>query len=76
MNSAKPLVPVAIVVGILFLVVAYLYATHAAQALPAFLPGYKAGDTHPHTKHALAAFVLALGSFVFAWFQSGPKRTV
>jgi hypothetical protein len=42
--------------------------------LPSFFPGYEAGSSHHHTKHGIAAFVVALACFVFAWFQSGPSE--
>jgi hypothetical protein len=29
--------------------------------------------THHHTKHGIAALVVALACFAFAWFQTGPK---
>jgi hypothetical protein len=29
--------------------------------------------TGHHTKHGIAAVVVALACFAFAWFQSGPK---
>jgi uncharacterized membrane protein len=75
MNNSKLLVPLAIVLGIVFLIITYVYATHAANVLPSFFPGYDLASNKIHTKHAIAAFVLAVGSFVWAWFQSGPKST-
>jgi hypothetical protein len=45
-----------------------------AHALPSFFPGHESAPTsHHHVKHGIAAFVVALACFVFAWFQSGPK---
>ena len=73
MNTSKAIVPAALLLGVLFLFLTYLYATHTANALPAYVPGHQAGIEKIHTKHALAALVLAIGSFVLAWFQSGPK---
>ncbi|MEA2130796.1 MAG: hypothetical protein QOJ85_3687, partial [Solirubrobacteraceae bacterium] len=37
-----------------------------------FLPGHEAGSTHHHVKHGIAALVVGLGAFAFAWFQTGP----
>jgi hypothetical protein len=31
--------------------------------------------SHHHYKHGIAAFLLGIACLVFAWFQSGPKRT-
>ena len=58
----------------LLLVVAVVYFVDTASSLPSFFPGHQAGSTHHHTKHGIAALVLALACFVFAWFQSGPTR--
>ncbi|MEA2309131.1 MAG: hypothetical protein QOG41_145 [Thermoleophilaceae bacterium] len=60
--------------GVVFLVVAAVYFTQTADALPSFFPGHKAGSSHHHVKHGVAALVVGLGCFVFAWFQSGPTR--
>jgi len=72
----KLVVPVAIL-GVLLIVVAVVYFLDTAHGLPSFFPGHvSAGSseaTHHHTKHGIAALVLALACFVFAWFQSGPK---
>jgi hypothetical protein len=43
--------------------------------LPSFFPGHDAGSDHHHTKHGIAAFLLGIACFVFAWFKSGPRRT-
>lgn len=65
----------ACILGALFLILALIYATHSAGTLPHFLPGYQAGSTRTHIKHGLACFLLAVASFVYAWFQSGPKSS-
>lgn len=57
------------------LVVAYIYLTHPANQLPAWLPGHNATETKVHLKHGLAAIVVALGAAAFGWFQTGPKPT-
>jgi amino acid permease len=62
----------ALILGIALLVVAVVYFVDTASALPSFFPGHSAGSSHHHVKHGIAAFVLALGCFVFAWFQTGP----
>jgi amino acid permease len=70
----KGLILPAVVLGVLLLVVAVVYFVSTADALPSFFPGHQAGSSHHHTKHGVAALVVALGCFVFAWFQSGPAR--
>ena len=69
----RVLVPAAVVIGVILIVVAIVYFAEPAKSLPSFFPGHQAGDTHHHTKHGIAALVVALALFAFAWFQSGPK---
>jgi len=64
----------AVLVGILFLIVAVLYWTQSAGHLPAFLPGYAAGSLDHHTKHGILALALAICSFVAARFFWGPSK--
>jgi uncharacterized membrane protein HdeD (DUF308 family) len=75
-NLRKLIVPT-VVLGVLLIVVAIIYFVEPAHSLPSFFPGHvSAGGTeanHHHTKHGIAAIVVALACFAFAWFQSGPK---
>ena len=59
--------------GTVLLVIAVLYFVEPAKSLPGFLPGHEAGSSHHHVKHGIAALVVALGAFAFAWFQGGPR---
>jgi len=63
-----------IALGVIFAALGVLYLAKTAGQLPAFLPGHQAGSAHHHTKHALAAFALAIVSWAGAWFTTG-KRT-
>jgi hypothetical protein len=74
MTKNRSLVLLAVVVGVLLLALAVIYLLEPARSLPSFIPGHEAGSGHHHVKHAVAAFVVALGCFVFAWFQTGPQR--
>lgn len=74
-NSKKAVAILAVIIGIGFLVAGVVYATHSASTLPHFYPGYEAGSSHVHTKHAIASFLLGLAALIFAWFQSGTKPT-
>lgn len=60
--------------GVALLVVAIVYFADSAGKLPAFFPGHDPGSLHHHTKHGLAALVLALASFAAAWMSTGGKR--
>ena len=71
----RALIAPAVVLGVVLLVVAVVYFVDTASSLPSFFPGHQAGSTHHHTKHGIAALVVALGCFVFAWFQTGPATT-
>jgi hypothetical protein len=72
MSRRNPLVVPAIVLGILFLVVAAIYFVESASSLPSFFPGHTAGSSHHHFKHGLLAAVLGIGCLLYAWFQTGP----
>jgi len=63
----------AIVLGIVFLGLAFIYWTTPAASLPAFLPGFDPAMTGIHFKHGLAALILAVLLFVYAWFATGKK---
>jgi len=80
MNSnLRPLVIPAVILGIVLIVVSIVYFVEPAHSLPSFFPGHvSAGDAeagHHHTKHGIAALVVALALFAFAWFQTGPKNS-
>ncbi len=70
----RPLVILGIVAGIVFIAIGIMYFAVPAKSLP--LPdflGHESGSSHHHVKHGIAAVLVGLGCFVFAWFQSGPK---
>ncbi|MFL5828056.1 MAG: hypothetical protein ACJ76V_16160 [Thermoleophilaceae bacterium] len=72
MTKNRALIWPAIIAGIVLLVIAVIYWVEPAKSLPSFFPGHTAGSTHHHVKHGIAAFVVAIACFIFAWFQSGP----
>ena len=72
-ETRRVLVPLAVILGVVLIVVSIVYFAEPAKSLPSFFPGHQAGSTHHHTKHGIAALVVALGLFAFAWFASGPK---
>jgi hypothetical protein len=74
MRNDRLLVVLAIVLGIVLIAIAIVYWAEPAKSLPGFFPGHTAGSNHHHTKHGIAAFLLGLACFAFAWFRSGPKR--
>ncbi len=76
-NLRKLAIP-AVVLGIVLIIVAIIYFVTPEHSLPSFFPGHvSAGDPeagHHHTKHGIAAIVVALACFAFAWFATGPKQ--
>ncbi|HEY3782590.1 MAG TPA: hypothetical protein VGL56_16020 [Fimbriimonadaceae bacterium] len=75
MNNKK-LAILAGILGVILLGVGVLYMTQTADHLPSFFPGHSATATpEKHSKHGIAAIVVALALFVFAWFASGSKST-
>jgi hypothetical protein len=74
-KTRSPLViALAVVAGTLLVAAAIVYWTEPASSLPSWLPGHEAGSGHHHVKHGIAACLVGLALFVFAWFQTGEKR--
>jgi uncharacterized membrane-anchored protein YitT (DUF2179 family) len=69
------LVVLAIVVGLVLIALGVVYWVEPAKSLPSFLPGHEAGSSHHHVKHGVASFLVGLACLVFAWFNTGGKRT-
>jgi hypothetical protein len=66
----------ACIAGVVLIAIAIVYFAEPAKSLPGFFPGHEAGSAHHHVKHGIAALLLGIGAFVFAWFQSGPRTQV
>ena len=75
MTKRRNLIVPAILLGLVFLAIAIVYWVEPAGSLPSFFPGHQAGSSTHHAKHGIAAFIVALGCFVFAWFQTGPAES-
>jgi len=77
MTNSRAVVILAVVAGVLLLVVSGIYFAEPAHSLPSFFPGHVGANSseysHHHTKHGIAALVVALGCLVFAWFATGPR---
>jgi hypothetical protein len=72
--TSRTWILLAVAAGVAFMIVAIIYWAEPASSLPSFFPGHQAGDSEHHVKHGIAAFVVGLGCFVFAWFKSGPRE--
>ena len=75
MDRDRLLVWLAVLAGIVLIAIAVIYWVEPAKSLPSFFPGHQAGSNHHHVKHGIASLVVGLALLVFAWFQSGPRRT-
>ena len=75
MRNDRLLVALAVVVGVALIAIAIVYFAEPARSLPGFFPGHQAGSSHHHLKHGIAALLVGLACFVFAWFRTGPKRS-
>lgn len=71
----KGLMTIAIVLGIILLIVAFIYLTTPASNLPQFFPGFDITTTKVHYKHGIGALILGLGAFVFVWFKTGKRSS-
>ena len=78
-SALRKLVVPAVIVGVVLIVVAIVYFVTPEHSLPSFFPGHASASSaeadHHHTKHGIAALVVALACFAFAWFQTGPKAS-
>ena len=61
--------------GVLLLIVAGIYLTQPADALPSFFPGADAANAAKHIKHGIAAAGLGALLFVGAWMTTGSKKS-
>jgi uncharacterized membrane protein len=64
----------ALILGIIFLILAIVYFAIPAGSLPNFLPGFEAGSEHTHVKHAVASLVVAVVLFVISWYAGRNSR--
>ena len=74
----KYLVPLAVILGVVLIVIGIVYFAEPAHSLPSFFPGHVGARdpeaAHHHVKHGIAAVLVGLACFAFAWFQTGPKK--
>jgi len=63
----------AVVLGIAFIVLAFVYWAEPAGSLPSWIPGHEAGSGHHHVKHGIASLLVGVALLIFAWFQTGPR---
>lgn len=71
----RPATAACLLLAVVLVVVAIVYFTKTAGALPSFFPGHAAGSTKHHTKHGIAFIGLAALALVGAWFTTAPPKT-
>lgn len=76
MTKNRTWVFLGIAAGIICIGMAILYWTTPAKDLP--LPSFlgKENSSAVHVKHGIAAFLVGLACFAFAWFKTGPRKQV
>jgi hypothetical protein len=58
---------IAIVLALIFIVIAVVYFVVPANSLPSFFPGFDASLPRTHVKHGIASAALGVVLFVVAW---------
>ena len=64
----------AIVLALVFVVVAIVYFVLPAGSLPSFFPGFEPGSARVHVKHGIAALAVAVVLFGLGWFLGRSPR--
>ena len=64
-----------VILGFALLILAIVYWTNRASALPSVMPGHQAGSHKVHFKYGYVIAALAAASFVYAWVQSVARVT-
>lgn len=70
----KSLIAFLVILGLAFVALAVYYWATPAGSLASWAPGHEAGSNHHHLKHGLAALILGLGCWLWAWFGSAPQK--
>jgi len=64
----------AIVLAVIFAVVAVVYFVVPAGSLPSFFPGFEAGSPRIHVKHGVVSLAVAIVLFGIGWFAGRSPR--
>ncbi len=76
-RNDRLLAAVAVVIGIVLILVGVIYLVQNAHDIPSFFPGHSSQpSSHHHAKHGIAAILVGLACFAFAWFRTGPREQV
>lgn len=76
MSGSRTLPLLAILGGVVLILIGAVYFIEPAHSLPSFFPGHASSGSseygHHHVKHGIAAVVVGLAAFAYAWFSTGP----
>jgi len=76
MRNDRLLAALAVLLGLVLVAIGVTYIALTEHDIPSFFPGHVSHPaTHHHVKHGIAAILLGLACFAFAWFNTGPKKT-
>ena len=75
MRNDRLLVALAALLGLVLIVIGIVYIALNEHDIPSFFPGHVSHPaSHHHVKHGIAAILLGLACFAFAWFRLGPRQ--
>ena len=75
MRNDRLLAGLAAILGIALVAIGVIYIALNEHDIPSFFPGHVSHPaSHHHVKHGIAAILLGLACFAFAWFRSGPRE--
>jgi hypothetical protein len=75
MRNDRLLAALAALLGLVLVAIGVTYIALSEHDIPAFFPGHVShASSHHHIKHGLAAILLGLACFAFAWFRTGPRE--
>lgn len=74
-SMKRTLSNVVFAVGVLLIILAFMYWLIPGKSLPHFIPGYGKNLTVTHFKRGVAAFVLGLCAFGIGWYKLRKKKS-
>lgn len=75
MRNDRLLVALSVLLGLILIAIGIVYIAFNEHDIPSFFPGHVDHPaSHHHVKHGIAAILLGLACFAFAWFRSGPRN--
>ena len=75
MRNDRLLAALAALLGLVLIAIGVTYIALTEHDIPSFFPGHVSHPAnHHHIKHGIAAILLGLACFAFAWFRTGPRE--